>query len=142
MTPRDPTRHLLGLTLVEVLASTVLLALMASVCVPLLQGSIRALRPATTSVPVVELAALADAFVLAPGSFGDETLDLGTLEMMSLGWPDDPDRPEITVTRLAPAESDVEDDEDPTRLEYVWLAFTCADVTLWRWVAIAEEDEP
>ena len=118
-------RH--GLTLVEVLAATVLLAMIAAACLPLLRSSMRALRDPPPAVELLDLSRLADRFVADPAGFGAEAPQDESIE---LGWPEHPDRSPVTVRRFTAGDEDAE-----------WLTFTCDRWTVSRWVTV-EADEP
>ena len=103
-----------GLTLVEVLAATVLLAILAATCMPLLQRAMRALQTTKPPFELLELAQFADSLLADPSAFGVEApSQLAELQAL---WPEHPDRSLITVRQLSA--SDPESD-------HAWLAFSC-----------------
>ena len=121
-------RH--GLTLVEVLASTVLLAILAATCLPLFQGAMRAFHSPEPPFDLLELSQLADSFIADPTAFGAESLpEEGELEAP---WPAHPARPPVTVRRLTA--------EDP-EVDHDWLAFSSGRWDVYRWVQAQEEEE-
>ena len=131
-------RHRRGLTLVEVLAATVLLAVMAAVCTPLLRQSMRALDQAPVPFAPHELAAVADTVAADPGRYGAEGVE--EITDQEIPWPDEPERPPITLRLIVP--------EGP-ETDHAWLALTCGGVTVHRWINIVsldlsglDEDEP
>ena len=119
-----------GLTLVEVLASTVLLTLLAATCVPLLRQAMRALHETEPPVKLSELVQFAEGF--SAGLAGFEPESLSEQDYLELPWPEEPDRPAITVRRL------IADDEDAG---HTWLTFTCDRWTVSRWIAVDLEDD-
>ena len=119
-----------GLTLVEVLAATVLLAILAAACVLLLQRAMRALQPPDPGFEFLELAQLADLFIADPSTLGGEALPQEG-EHQAL-WPEHPDRPLITVHRLTA--------NDP-EAEYAWLVVSSGQWAVHRWVPNDREEE-
>jgi prepilin-type N-terminal cleavage/methylation domain-containing protein len=114
-----------GLTLLEVLAATVLLAILAGACVPVLQRALSALRPSQRQFELLELARVADSVVAEPSAFGVDAVSEASEQRM--GWPDHTDRPVITVRLLAA------DDPDA---EHGWLAFSSGGWTVHRWMEL------
>ncbi len=112
-----------GLTLLEVLAATVLLAVLAGACVPILRHAARAMNTPSASSDLRELAALADAFVEGPGEFGIAP-DSMPLEF-ELDWPESPDRVPVRVRILTADAPDAED---------LWLAFATDEWFVLRWM--------
>ncbi len=124
-------RH--GLTLVEVLASTVLLTLVAATCMPLLRQAMRGLREPATPFELLELVEFADAFVADPAAFGfDEIQPVDGEAQLESPWPQDPDRPAVAVRRLTV------DDQDA---DHAWLTFTCDRWTVCRWKAVEPQED-
>ncbi len=122
-----------GLTLVEVLASAMLLTLLAGTCVPLLRQATRVIREGGPPFELFELAEFADAFVADPAAF--ETDEIGPLDeqaQLELPWPQAPDRPAITVRRLTVDDADA---------DHAWLTFTCDRWTVCRWMAVEPQDD-
>jgi prepilin-type N-terminal cleavage/methylation domain-containing protein len=114
-----------GLTLLEVLAATVLLAILAGACVPVLQRALPALRPPQRQFELLDLARVADSVVAEPSAFGvDAVFEANELRM---GWPDHTDRPAITVRLLAADDSDD---------EHGWLVFSSGGWTVHRWMEL------
>jgi len=114
-----------GLTLLEVLAATVLLAILAGACVPMLRSALPALRPPQRQFELLELARVADSVVAEPSVFGvDAVSEAGEQRM---GWPGHTDRPVITIRLLAA------DDSDP---EHGWLVFSSGGWTVHRWMEL------
>ena len=128
-----------AMTLVEVLAATVLLALLAGACLPLMQQSMRSLREAdAVGFDARELSLLADAFVAEPQAF--TAVPLEEMTQVEIAWPETADRDPVRVERLvrlgAPAD-DVPAEEKP---DHAWLAFSCGPLTVCRWVPIEEQE--
>lgn len=116
-----------GLTLVEVLAATVLLTVLAGACVPLMERAMRALDDPAAPIDRFELAVLADQFMDEPAAFGMERPPQD--ETIFLTWPEQLDRPPVTVRRLRASDTDV---------DHAWIEFACGEAAVWRWIA----DEP
>ena len=121
-------RRAYGLTLIEVLASTALLTILAATCVPLLRRSLRVIRAPAPPLELFELAEFADTFVADPAAF-----EPGVEEIhREVPWPDAPDLPPVSVWSMTAA-----DDE----ADHVWLVFTCERWTVARWRPLDGEDE-
>ena len=122
-----------GLTLIEVLASTVMLTMIAATCVPLLRQAMEAAREPDRSIDLADLAEFADRLVADP----DAMESLGHESQLELPWPDLPDRPPVVITRFDAAGGDTNGEVDHT-----WLTFTCDGWSVSRWFAIEIEQEP
>lgn len=115
-----------ALTLVEVLAATVLLAMLAAACMPLLQRAMRGMgAPPEAPFNPVELAQLADSFLADPSAFGVESPS--EQDELQLPWPEHPQRPPVTVRRLTAQDAEA---------DHTWLAFSCASWAIHRWVPV------
>ena len=112
-----------GLTLLEVLASAVLLAAMAAACVPLLR---QAMRDSQVEEPSVDLRDLAD-FADVSTAHGPEVLLKQA--RTELPWPDSPDRAPVVVERLRAEDS-----------RHAWLAFRAGTWTVFRWVEVPTDE--
>ncbi len=125
-----------GLTLLEVLASTVLLSLVASACVPFLVESMAVIYPVRKAITHSELGLLADAFMADPASFGKEyPATLTSQEAFEIAGPEasgDVSLPPVTVSRLAPEAIDA---------DHTWLIFTCEGLSVSRWIPLVPEEE-
>ncbi len=121
-----------GLTLVEVLCASVLLATLASACVPMLTSSLRKLHEPISTFQIEELAEIADLAINELDLFGVDHID--DLTGQEIGWPDEAtDRPAIRVELLEPASA-----EQP---EHGWIVFSCAEHSVYRWMEIETDDE-
>lgn len=127
------TRHR-GLTLLEVLASTVLLTLLATACLPLLRQAMSDLRPTDEPFALVELTQLAELFLADPPAFGFESLP-SQLDELHLPWPERPGRSPVTVHRW------IADTPPPPPHDHAWLSFSCEGQTIFRWLAAEAEPE-
>ena len=123
-----------GLTLIEVLASTVLLTLIAATCVPLLRQAMEAAREPVRSIDLADLAELADRLVADPEAMES----LGFESQQELPWPDLADGPPVVITRFDAAGGRTADGE----VNHTWLTFTCDGWSVSRWLAIETEQEP
>ncbi len=129
-------RH--ALTLIEVLAATVLLALVAGACASMLRTAALAHTADSEPVRLDELSALADD-LLAPSADSPASdsvhrwLDTSD-RALELPWPDRPDLPPVSLFRLTSTES---------RAEHAWIELCTADTRVWRWVRVeAFSQEP
>ena len=127
-----------GLTLIEVLASLVLLSLIASACIPLLQRSMRIAGNSSQDQPgfEIELARLADSMFEKPSEFGISEIE--KLENALIGWPDDPARGQVLVERLAAAEK-LSAEEDVKRVQGSWLRISYSGAAIYRWIPAMEK---
>lgn len=123
-----------GLTLLEVLASTVLLTMLASACLPLLRQAMSDLRRTDEPFALVELTQLAELFLADPSAFGVESLPL-PLDELHLPWPERPGRSPVTVHRW------IADTAPPPPPDHAWLSFSCEGQRIFRWLAVEAERE-
>ncbi len=119
-----------GLTLLEVVASTVLLTMLASACLPLLRQAMSDLRQTDEPFALVELTQLAELFLADPSVFGVESLPLESDEL-HLPWPERPGRSPVTVRRWRA-------DRPPP--DHAWLSFSCEGQRIFRWLAVEADD--
>ena len=119
-----------GLTLVEVLASTVLLALIAAACTPLLRQATRLMCDPGHSFELFELSRLADALISDPTAFGLESVH--GQSNFEVAWSDQPDRSAVAVRLLT---ADTED------VDHAWLTFACDGWVVSRWVPLEARDD-
>ena len=122
-------RH--GLTLIETLLATALLALLASTCVPVLAEALAALRVQAPGIDIVELGLAADTLLENPESHGLATiLDDDSNAVVEVPWPTigiestGPVDMPITVRAMSPA---------PESAEHTWIVFSCDDTFVIRW---------
>lgn len=121
-----------GLTLLEVLFASALLALLAAAVTPLLLNVRQSLEVQPSPPLHGALQELADTFFSDPAVFGID--DMHHLDRIELTWAETPQREPITVRRLAAQ-------DEPT--SHVWFAFESGDSFVLRRVAAAQEkDEP
>ncbi|MCH8151426.1 MAG: prepilin-type N-terminal cleavage/methylation domain-containing protein [Planctomycetes bacterium] len=122
-----------ALTLVEVLAATVLLAMLAAACMPMLQRAMRALGappPPDAPFELFELARLADSFLADPSTFSAKSPS--EHDELQLPWPEHPQRPLVTVRRLRAQDAEV---------DHTWLAFSSGKTFIFRWVPVHHDTE-
>src|SRR5256885_842993 len=115
-----------GLTLLEVLVASAILAMLAGAVVPLLSSSVRAMSHLDESSDRqrlrFDLGRLADGFMKDPAAFGCKDLPMAIGHgNLSLDWPKNfTDGGFAAVTAHAlPADKDKQD--------HAWLLFTCDD---------------
>ena len=121
-----------GLTLLEVLASTVLLTLLASACLPLLRQAMSDLGQMDEPFALVELTQLAELFLADPPAFGVESLPSQS-DDLHLPWPERPGRSPVTVRRWR---------TDAPPPDHAWLSFSCQGQRIFRWLAVEAERGP
>ncbi len=136
-----------GLTLLEVLASAVLLAVLAAACVPLLAAAMRDLEDERPPFEYGELVEFVDSLVAQGADVGpghassasegaahsqEQAWFAGTAEAETeVPWPaEQADRPPVRVRRLR-AEPDA---------RHGWLVFSAGAWTVCRWVEIRDEE--
>ena len=134
-----------GLTLLEVLIATAILAVLAAAVAPLIAraGMLLLASPESVSkVDIFDLAALADAFLAEPNSFGIEETPLHKIGQLEIEWPvndgDDHRRPPAAERSRSSVTVQAMPSNDPAS-DHLWLAFTCGDLTIYRWVSIPED---
>lgn len=120
-----------GLTLLEVLASTVLLTMLAWACVPLLRQAMNDLRQPDEPFALVELTQLAELFLADPAAFGVESLP-SQVDELHLPWPEQSDRTPVIVHRLS---------TDAGPHDHAWVSFTSGEQRIFRWITIEDEQE-
>lgn len=145
--------HVYGMTLLEVLIATAILAMVTAACLPVISQVMTLLRHdklPDAVVDIVDLGIVADAFVSSPATFGWKEKPLHQIERWEFQWPvavgaggaggtggagDDEVafRPAIRVQAIARRGGDASAD-------HLWLHFECDDVGVCRWVAIPEHD--
>ncbi len=136
-----------GLTLLEVLASAVLLAVLAAACVPLLAAAMRDLEDVQPPFEYAELVEFVDSLLAqgadgGPGPASSATAGAaewqkqmwfaGTAEAETeVPWPvEKPDRSPVRVRRLRA-------DQDA---RHGWLVFSAGAWTVCRWVEVPGEE--
>ena len=133
-----------GLTLVEVLIATAILAMVSIACLPLLQQGLAHLAvPPPANFELDELSEAADRFLTDPTSFG--ITDVGELIKQGdavFSWPHPKDaaqdvgasiepRPPILVRCLLP--------NDP-KANHAWAIFECDGQSVARWIALPPKE--
>jgi prepilin-type N-terminal cleavage/methylation domain-containing protein len=117
-----------GLTLIEVLAATVLISLIAVTCLPVMQQAAVTLRETAGGVTARELALLADTWLEeATPDFSDRNQSCRS----SLPWPDDPMRLPVEAELITTADPDA---------DHAWLTFTYGDLTIVRWIPLEKKN--
>lgn len=134
-----------GLTLLEVLISTAILAALAAACLPAIARAM-ALLGQTTQAPLIneaDLAAAADSFLADPRRFGvEEAKPVHTIEHLRLPWPADDLRFDARRTSPgSPIEIQPLHLAGETGTDHVWLQFECDGAVVLRWVAVPMQPE-
>ncbi|MCC6910352.1 MAG: type II secretion system protein [Phycisphaerales bacterium] len=123
-----------AMTLIEILAATVLLAILGSMCASVLRSvPVIPTKSAAGATPIDMLAleGAADE-LLADPSLGERLVADASAELLT-PWPDDPARPSIQVRRVV-HESAAE------KPEHAWVAFSCEEFLVWRCIDLPEEN--
>ncbi len=134
-----------GLTLLEVLAATMMLALLAATCSPIIakamalvrQGGAAALASPTVSLP--ELEEVADAFMADPKQFGVATAHLHEIEHVEFTCPSSPHAGAADASPLAGCIVRVARLGAPENAKHFWLVFACEESKVVRWVPLPDE---
>lgn len=122
-----------AMTLIEVLAATVLLALLGSACASLLRSApVMPADPAadTTSIDMLALEGAADE--LLDDQRLRERLIADAISEFSVPWPDEPARPAIQIRR-------VEQETSVGKPAHAWIALSCGQFVVWRCVQLSKE---
>lgn len=117
-----------AMTLVEVLASLVLLTLLAGASASMLRSAAQAM-PREEDSGAFELAALADAVLADPVAHGIDT-PLHELTSLDIPWPDHPARPPARLRVLR---------SDEPEADHAWLVLEWDGAAVSRWLALPEE---
>ncbi len=123
-----------AMTLIEVLAATVLLAILGSVCASVLRSvSVIPTDPAsgTVSVDMLSLERAVNELLDDP-DLRERVIADASAEI-SLPWPDEPARPAIQARR-------VEHESAAEESEHAWVAFSCEQCIVWRCIALPKEN--
>lgn len=131
MSRSSPPRR--AITLIEVLAATVLLAILGGVCASLLRSIAQPPQGSPTNAPpidMLDLERIADELV-GDGGFRDRITAESATEL-SVQWPGEPDRSTIRVRRVK-----AESVEMPPI--HVWVAFWCDGILVWRCIELSPE---
>ncbi len=115
-----------GLTLIEVLAATVLLSLIAATCLPLMQKAARDLAAAPTSPTwdIIELQDYLDEVADDPTGFG---IEVWPPDAATINWPDGAMRSAVELRRAH---------ETAT---HVWLEASCDGQRIFVWAALPDD---
>jgi len=122
-----------AMTLIEVLAATVLLAILSSVCA--------ALWRTVPAMPASVSNEAAPIDILALERAADQLLDEEDLRARITAdssadfvadWPDAPGRPSVRVRRIDPENAG----DEPA---HAWIAFSCGEVIVWRCIDLPGE---
>jgi prepilin-type N-terminal cleavage/methylation domain-containing protein len=122
-----------GLTLLEVLIATALLAILAVASVPVIARAMTLLNADSIpgTIQVADLAAVADAFIAKPADFGLGEQPLHEIDVAQIDWPEDSSiesGPAITIRALRCA--------DGPECDHLWLVFECERLAVCRWVFV------
>jgi len=122
-----------AMTLIEVLATTVLLAILSSVCASLLRSVPVTMAHQSGDMAAIDLLALerlADELITEDDFLARLTTDSSA--DMIVGWPGEPARPPVRIRRVELGASG----DEPTR---AWVAFSCGELIVWRFIDLPEE---
>ena len=128
-----------GLTLLEVLLASAILAMLAAACGPTIARAMSLLRPtgAARSIELIDLANAADVITAKPDIVGMRPgAPLHEITQMDVSWPahesdSDHQVPPPIQMRVLPQSNPPAD--------HCWIAFDCDGLTVYRWVSIPDE---
>ncbi len=135
--------HVRGLTLLETLIASAILAMLAAACLPMIARAAVLLRDRSEpdQTRTVDLAAAADAFMIEPERFGIERDVIERFERTQFEWPvigaDSEPSPNLSIAVHALKSSNEE-------VGHCWLIFECEDRgggVVSRWLALPKRDE-
>jgi hypothetical protein len=119
-----------ALTLIEVLAATVLLALVAGTCASLIRAATGQLAGGPAGPPISELAGLADRWLDPANQDGpspmSEWLRSGQ-DDLDIPWPGDPAHPGVHLHLLRSTGGDA---------ARTWIELECSGTRVWRWMPV------
>ena len=122
-----------AMTLIEVLAATVLLAILSSVCASVLRSvPVMPTEPATSTVFIDMLSLERAVDQLLDDAELRERVIADASAGMSMPWPDEPAQPAIQVRR-------VEHESAAEQPGHAWVAFSCEQYIVWRCVELPTE---
>jgi len=132
-----------GLTMLETLIASALLAVLAAATLPLIVRSLAVLGARSNSpspdVTLADLSALADEFLEQPMRFGLANASLHTVDSIEINWPatflkglehTGMPLPPVLVRSSRSADSDA---------DHLWLRFECGGFAVRRWVALPKD---
>ncbi len=122
-----------AMTLIEVLAATLLLAILGSASVSLLR-SIRTISTNASepddAINTLTLERMTDKLI-EDGAFREQITTDSNADFTT-NWPDEPAVPPVRIRRVEVEKSG----EAPA---HAWLAFTCGKITVWRCIQLPRE---
>ncbi len=132
-----------GLTLLETLIASAILAMLAAACLPMITRAAVLLRDGreTQHTKMIDLAGAADAFMIEPERFGIERDAIERFERTQFEWPvigaDSEPSPNLSIA--VHALKSLNEDAG-----HCWLIFECEDQgggVVSRWLALPKRDE-
>jgi len=124
-----------GLTLLEVLAATVLLAMIGSACAPVIAQALRHCHESPPTTTDFELNNLADQFIESPGAREMSGQNTSTPDAsMELSKPGENPGDQITVNICSANARQINADHQ-------WLIFECNGRSVCRWMPLTAGDQ-
>ncbi|MCH8825290.1 MAG: prepilin-type N-terminal cleavage/methylation domain-containing protein [Planctomycetes bacterium] len=121
-----------GLTLIEVLAATVLLSMLAASCIPLLRLAMTDLRHQDESFDLIELSLFVDEVLSKPTDFNLDLEMIAQSSQHTINWPDSATGASIIMRRLV---------SDNPKVDHAWLCFTSNGQSVFRWIPVDNEND-
>lgn len=135
-----------GLTVLEVLIATAILAALAVTCVPLMRSASDVLRESPPQIDLADLTTLADEILSNPEDHGidfdPDSILQSMIEPIELNWPDHPDRPAVllhvarSINSEAETPSGTAPDFSVPSTSGVWLVLSCELWQVFRWLPV------
>lgn len=120
-----------GLTLIEVLAATVLLSMLAASCIPLLRLAMTDLRHQDESFDLIELSLFVDEMLAEPSEFNLDSAMFAETSEHTINWPKSTTGTSVIMRRLV---------SDNPKANHAWLSFSCNGKSVFRWIPVDNED--
>lgn len=120
-----------GLTLLEVLAATVLLSMLAASCVPLLRLVMKDLSHQDEQFDLIELSLFVDEILAEPSEFNLDPDMFSESSEHTINWPESTTGTSVIVRRLV---------SDDPKANHAWLSFSCNGKSVFRWIPVDIED--
>ncbi|MCH8825273.1 MAG: prepilin-type N-terminal cleavage/methylation domain-containing protein [Planctomycetes bacterium] len=121
-----------GLTLIEVLAATVLLSMLAASCVPLLRLVMNDLRHQDEHFDLIELSRFVDEILAEPSEFYLDPDMFSESGEHTINWPESKIGTSVIMHRLI---------SDDPKANHAWLNFSCNGKSVFRWIPVDNEDD-
>ena len=124
-----------GLTLIEVLAATVLLSLLIAACLPVLTESMAALDRDTPLPDTFGLARISEQFNNDPDVFGVEEFSPRDIQSLEIIVPEDFREPDLEAVQIRVVKTDA------IEADHCWLVLASGGISIARWMKLPPLEE-